>query len=41
MTPVLSKLGQGSSQFVPGGSTPPRGRSPEAEAREILTIAGR
>lgn len=41
MTPVLSKLGLGSSQFVPGGSTPPRGRSPEAEAREILTIAGR
>jgi len=41
MSPVLSKLGLGSSQFVPGGSTPPRGRSPEAEARDILTIAGR
>ncbi len=41
MIPVLSKLGLGSSQFVPGGSTPPRGRSPEAEARDILTIAGR
>lgn len=41
MTTVLSKLGLGSSQFVPGGSTPPRGRSPEAEARDILTIAGR
>lgn len=41
MSPVLSKLGLGSSQFVPGGSTPPRGRSPEAEARDILNIAGR
>lgn len=41
MSPVLSKLGLGSSQFVPGGSTSPRGRSPEAEARDILTIAGR
>lgn len=41
MSPILSKLGLGSSQFVPGGSTPPRGRSPEAEARDILTIAGR
>ena len=41
MSPILSKLGLGSSQFVPGGSTPPRGRSPEAEARDILNIAGR
>jgi aryl-alcohol dehydrogenase-like predicted oxidoreductase len=41
MTTVLSKLGLGSSQFLPGGSTPPRGRSPEAEARDVLTIAAR
>jgi aryl-alcohol dehydrogenase-like predicted oxidoreductase len=42
MSTVLSRLGLGSSQFVPGGSsTPPRGRSPEAEARDVLQIAAR
>lgn len=42
MTSLISKLGLGSSQFVPGGgSAPARGRSPEAEARDILTIAAR
>ncbi|MES2034557.1 MAG: bifunctional regulator KidO [Pseudomonadota bacterium] len=41
MNPLLSKLGLGSAQFVPGGSTPGRGRSPEVEVRDILTIAAR
>lgn len=41
MTPLLSKLGLGSAQFVPGGSTPVRGRAPEVEVRDILTIAAR
>ncbi len=41
MSPSLSKLGLGATQFVPGGSAPVRGRSPEAEARDILHIAAR
>lgn len=41
MNPLLSKLGLGSAQFVPGSSTPVRGRTPEVEARDILTIAAR
>jgi len=41
MNPLLSKLGLGSAQFLPGGSTPVRGRSPEVEVRDILSIAGR
>lgn len=41
MKSLISKLGLGSSQFVPGGSAPARGRSPEAEARDILNIAAR
>jgi aryl-alcohol dehydrogenase-like predicted oxidoreductase len=42
MNPLLSKLGLGSAQFVPGGSTPARGgRPPEVEVRDILTIAAR
>ncbi|ATQ41106.1 bifunctional regulator KidO [Caulobacter mirabilis] len=41
MNPLLSKLGLGSSQFVPGGSSQARGRPPEVEVREVLTIAAR
>lgn len=41
MTSPISKLGLGSAQFVPGGSMPARGRTPEVEARDILSIAGR
>ncbi|MDP1737390.1 MAG: bifunctional regulator KidO [Caulobacter sp.] len=41
MTSLITKLGLGSAQFVPGASTPARGRTPEVEARDILTIAAR
>ncbi|MDP1629978.1 MAG: bifunctional regulator KidO [Caulobacter sp.] len=41
MSALISKLGLGSAQFVPGATTPVRGRSPETEARDILTIAAR
>ena len=41
MTSLISKLGLGSAQFVPGASMPARGRTPEVEARDILNIAGR
>jgi len=41
MTSLISKLGLGSAQFVPGASMPARGRTPEVEARDILSIAGR
>ena len=37
----LSKLGFGAAQFRLGGSTMPRGRSPEAEVGEILNLAAR
>lgn len=41
MKSSINKLGLGCAQFLPGASTAPRGRSPEAEARDILTIAAR
>jgi len=41
MKSPIAKLGLGSAQFLPGASTAPRGRSPEAEARDILAIAAR
>ncbi|MFZ5668510.1 MAG: bifunctional regulator KidO [Pseudomonadota bacterium] len=41
MKSPITKLGLGSAQFVPGAAAAPRGRSPEAEARDILTIAAR
>ncbi|MFZ5718527.1 MAG: bifunctional regulator KidO [Pseudomonadota bacterium] len=41
MTNLLSKLGLGTGQFGLDQPTGPRGRPREAEAREILSIAGR
>ena len=41
MTSLITKLGLGSAQFVPGSSMPARGRTAEVEARDILTIAAR
>jgi len=39
--PLICKLGLGAAQFGLDGGAPARGRSPEAEVREILAIAGR
>ncbi len=41
MHPLVSKLGLGAAQFHLDGGAPARGRSPEAEVREMLAIAGR
>src|ERR1700678_3830402 len=41
MNPLVSKLGLGAAQFGLDGGAPTRGRSPEAEVREMLSIAGR
>ena len=41
MTPSLSKLGLGTAQFGLDQPPGPRGRPREAEARDILSIAGR
>jgi len=39
--PLITKLGLGTAQFGLDGAAPAKGRSPEAEVREILAIAGR
>jgi len=39
--PLISKLGLGTAQFGLDSRAPARGRAPDAEAREILAIAGR
>ncbi len=41
MRPLISKLGLGTAQFCTGDSGPPRGRSPEAEVREMLAASAR
>ncbi len=41
MSVFLTKLGLGSAQFGLDGGNPSRGRAPEAEAREILSVAAR
>ena len=41
MSEFLTKLGLGSAQFGLDGGNPSRGRSPEVEAREILSVAAR
>jgi aryl-alcohol dehydrogenase-like predicted oxidoreductase len=41
MNPLVSKLGLGAAQFGLDGGAPTRGRSPEAEVREMLSLAGR
>lgn len=41
MSVFLSKLGLGSAQFGLDGGNPSRGRTPEVEAREILSVAAR
>jgi aryl-alcohol dehydrogenase-like predicted oxidoreductase len=41
MHPLVSKLGLGVAQFHLDGGAPARGRSPEAEVREMLGVAGR
>jgi len=39
--PLISKLGLGAAQFGLDGAAPARGRGPEAEVREILSLAAR
>jgi aryl-alcohol dehydrogenase-like predicted oxidoreductase len=41
MNPLVSKLGLGAAQFHLDGGAPARGRSPEAEVRDMLSLAGR
>ena len=41
MNPLVSKLGLGAAQFGLDGGAPTRGRPPEAEVREMLSLAGR
>lgn len=41
MSAFFSKLGLGSAQFGLDGGNPSRGRTPEVEAREILSVAAR
>jgi aryl-alcohol dehydrogenase-like predicted oxidoreductase len=41
MRPLLSKLGLGASQFQTAAAAPTRGRSPDAEVREMLTSVAR
>jgi aryl-alcohol dehydrogenase-like predicted oxidoreductase len=39
MHPLISKLGLGAAQFGLDGGPPTRGRAPESEVREILSVA--
>ena len=41
MNPLVSKLGLGTAQFGLDGGASTRGRSPEAEVREMLSLAAR
>ena len=41
MHPLVSKLGLGAAQFGLDGGAPARGRSPEAEVREMLSLAAK